>query len=159
MKIPRHIVWSTDRAEDIDLNDPENRRWWVKQVLMNGRMEDILSLDLNEVEKILPELYLPRPIKKLWSDYFAKRRSANQSVDSCDSASFPVFLDGVSSANPSGFDESTAPAENLARIQRNWIVSPSKVNNRTNSSAEPGDGRPIQAQGSSGDSACEKPVR
>jgi len=44
---------------------------------MNGRMEDILSLDLDEVEKILPELYLPRPIKKLWSDYFAKRRSTN----------------------------------------------------------------------------------
>jgi hypothetical protein len=77
MKIPRHIVWSTDKAEDIDLSDPQNRRWWIKQVLMNGRMEDILALDLDEVEKILPELYLPRPIKKLWSDYFAKRKSAN----------------------------------------------------------------------------------
>jgi hypothetical protein len=43
---------------------------------MNGRMEGILSLDLDEVEKILPELYLPRPIKKLWSDYFAKRRTS-----------------------------------------------------------------------------------
>ena len=77
MKIPRHIVWSTDKAEDINFNDPDNRRWWIKQVLMNGRMEDIVSLDLNEVERILPELYLPKPIKKLWSDYFAKRRSAN----------------------------------------------------------------------------------
>ena len=45
--------------------------------LMNGRMEDIRSLDLNEVERILPDLYLPRPIKKLWSDYFAKRRTFN----------------------------------------------------------------------------------
>jgi len=44
---------------------------------MNGRMDDIRSLDLDEVEKILPELYLPRPIKKLWSDYFAKRRTSN----------------------------------------------------------------------------------
>ena len=77
MKIPRHIVWWTDKAENLDLNDPENRRWWIKQVLMNGRMEDIRSLDLDEVEKILPELFLPRPIKKLWSDYFAKRRSSN----------------------------------------------------------------------------------
>jgi hypothetical protein len=77
MKIPRYIVWSTDKAEDLSLDDPENRRWWIKQVLMNGRMEDILSLDLNEVERILPELYLPRPIKKLWSDYFAKRRASN----------------------------------------------------------------------------------
>jgi hypothetical protein len=77
MKIPRHIVWSTDKAENIDLDEPENRRWWIKQVLMNGRMEDIVALDFDEVEKILPGLYLPRPIKKLWSDYFAKRRSTN----------------------------------------------------------------------------------
>lgn len=77
MKIPRHIVWSFDKTDDLDLTVPENRKWWIKQVLMNGRMEDIRSLDLNEVERILPDLYLPRPIKKLWSDYFAKRRTFN----------------------------------------------------------------------------------
>jgi hypothetical protein len=77
MKIPRHIVWSFDKAEKLDLSEPENKKWWIKQVLMNGRMDDIQSLDLDEVEKILPELYLPRPISKLWSDYFAKRRSSN----------------------------------------------------------------------------------
>jgi hypothetical protein len=77
MKIPRLIVWSFDQAETLDLNEPENRKWWIKQVLMNGRMEDIRSLDLAEVERILPELYLPKPIKKLWSDYFAKRRTSN----------------------------------------------------------------------------------
>ena len=81
MKIPRHIVWSFDKAETLDLNEPDNRRWWIKQVLMNGRMEDIVSLDLNEVERILPELYLPKPIKKLWSDYFAKRRTPNHFSD------------------------------------------------------------------------------
>lgn len=145
MKIPRHIVWSTDKAEDIDLNEPENRRWWIKQVLMNGRMEDILSLDLDEVERTLPELYLPRPIKKLWSDYFAKRRTSNESVNRCNSASFPVFINGTSSANPSAFDESTTPSDKLASIQRNWIrVSPSDVKDRTNPSAEPEDARPNQ---------------
>lgn len=77
MEVPRHIVWSLAKAEDLDLSDPENRKWWIKQILMNGRMEDIRSLDLDEVEKILPELYLPRPIKKLWSDYFAKRRTSH----------------------------------------------------------------------------------
>jgi len=44
---------------------------------MNGRMEHIRSLDLDEVERILPKLYLPKPIKKLWSDYLAKRRTSN----------------------------------------------------------------------------------
>jgi hypothetical protein len=77
MKIPRHIVWSFDKAEDLDLSDPENRKWWIKQVLMNGRMEDIRSLDLDEIERVLPDLYLPKPIRKLWSDYFAKRRTSN----------------------------------------------------------------------------------
>jgi hypothetical protein len=109
---------------------------------MNGRIEDILSLDLDEVERTLPDLYLPRPIKKLWSDYFAKRRSSNDSVNRCNSASFPVFINGATSANPSGFDESTAPSDNLASIQRNWIrVSPSDVKDRTNPSAEPEDTR------------------
>lgn len=77
MKIPRHIVWSFDGADQLDLNRPENRAWWIKQVLMHGRMEDIRTLDLDEVERVLPDLYLPRPIKKLWSDYFAKRRSSH----------------------------------------------------------------------------------
>ena len=77
MKIPKHIVWSFDRVESLDLDQPENRQWWIKQVLMNGRMEDIRSLDFEEVEKLLPDLYLPRPIKKLWSDYFAKRRASH----------------------------------------------------------------------------------
>jgi hypothetical protein len=77
MKIPRHIVWSFDQANNLDLSKSGNREWWIKQVLMNGRMEDIRSLDLDEVERILPDLYLPKPIKKLWSDYFAKRRTSN----------------------------------------------------------------------------------
>lgn len=74
-QIPRHIVWSFDDVDDLDLSEPENRKWLIKQVLMNGRMEDIRSLDLDEVERLLPDLYLPRPIKKLWGDYFAKRRT------------------------------------------------------------------------------------
>jgi hypothetical protein len=77
MKIPRHIVWSFEQANNLDPSKPGNKEWWIKQVLMNGRMEDIRSLELDEVERILPKLYLPKPIKKLWSDYFAKRRAAN----------------------------------------------------------------------------------
>ena len=47
---------------------------------------------------------------------------------SSNSGSFPVFIDGTSSANSSAFEESTAPCDNLASIQRNWIlVSPAKV--------------------------------
>jgi hypothetical protein len=77
VKIPRHIAWSFDKADRLDLSEPGNRKWWIKQVLMHGRMDDIRTLDLDEVERILPELYRPRPIKKLWSDYFAKRRTSH----------------------------------------------------------------------------------
>jgi hypothetical protein len=57
---------------------------------------------------------------------------------SSNSASFPVFIDGTSSAMPSGFNESTAPSDNLASIQRNWIlVSPTKVQDPTSPSTEP----------------------
>ena len=59
---------------------------------------------------------------------------------SSNSASFPVFIDGTSSANSSGFEESTAPCDNLASIQRNWIlVSPSKLQEPTSPSSEPND--------------------
>ena len=57
---------------------------------------------------------------------------------SSNSASFPVFIDGTSSAVSSGFNESTAPSDNLASIQRNWIlVSPTKVQDPTSPSTEP----------------------
>jgi hypothetical protein len=71
---PKHIVWSMGNRE-IDLSDPSDRAWWIKQVLMHGRIEDVLALDFDEVERLLPGLYLPRPVRKLWSDYFAAKGS------------------------------------------------------------------------------------
>ena len=35
--------------------------------------EDIRELDLAEVKKLLPELELPREIRRLWDDYFAEQ--------------------------------------------------------------------------------------
>jgi hypothetical protein len=63
------------------------------------------------------------------------------------SGSFPVFIDGTSSANSSGFEESTAPCDNLASIQRNWIlVSPTKMQDRTDPSAESDEVRPVSRE-------------
>ncbi len=69
----KHIAWFTN-IEELDLDKKENRKWWIKQVLLNGRMEDIKDLDFNEIEKLLPEFYLPKPIKKLWENYFEWKR-------------------------------------------------------------------------------------
>lgn len=69
----KHIAWFTN-IEELDLDKKENRKWWIKQVLLKGRMEDIKDLDFNEIEKLLPEFYLPKPIKKLWENYFEWKR-------------------------------------------------------------------------------------
>ena len=65
---PRHIVWSTDR---LDLSDPFQRRWYLRQVLIHGRAEDVRRLDLAEVERELDELRLPEPLARLWKRYLA----------------------------------------------------------------------------------------
>jgi lysyl-tRNA synthetase class II len=68
MQPKRHIVWS---KKEIDLSDPFQKRWYIQQVLMYGRAEDIASLDLNELKTILPQLILPPGIRALWENYFA----------------------------------------------------------------------------------------
>ncbi len=69
---PVHIVWSTD---EIDIDDPFQRRWYIQQVLINGRMEDIRRLDLDEVALILDELTLPEDVRSLWVNYFKVRNA------------------------------------------------------------------------------------
>ena len=67
---PRHIVWSTDQ---IDLSDPFQRRWYLRQVLMHGRAEDIRQLDLSEVERELNNLQLPEHLARLWTRFLNQR--------------------------------------------------------------------------------------
>ncbi|MCX6348283.1 MAG: hypothetical protein NTV79_02110 [Candidatus Aureabacteria bacterium] len=65
-----HIVWYADLSK-LDLKDPWLRKWWIRQVLVHGRFEDIRRLDFNEIEEMLPSLRLPPKIKSLWMDYFS----------------------------------------------------------------------------------------
>lgn len=67
MRPKRYIVWSTN---DIDLTDPFQRTWYLKQVLTHGRAEDIAALDWDELERLIPRLDLPREISALWEEYF-----------------------------------------------------------------------------------------
>ncbi len=66
---PRHIVWSTDT---IDLDSPFQRRWYIRQVLLYGREEDIRQLDLKEVAALLDELNLPEHLYRLWKRYLTE---------------------------------------------------------------------------------------
>ena len=63
----RHIVWSKN---EINLNDPWQKRWYIKQVLIHGRAEDIKRLNWEEVRMNLEKLDLPPHIKFLWENYF-----------------------------------------------------------------------------------------
>jgi len=63
---PRHLVWSTDR---LDLRDPFQRRWLLRQTLMHGTAQDIRTLDLADVRKELDQLDLSAEIESLWRRY------------------------------------------------------------------------------------------
>lgn len=72
---PPHIVWSTD---SLDLSDPFQRRWYIRQVLLYGRAQDIRSLDLEEVASLLDELNLPPPVYRLWRAFLETRLHAQR---------------------------------------------------------------------------------
>lgn len=59
----------------MDLSDPFQRRWYIRQVLLHGRAEDIRALDLNEVEALLDDLNLPSHLPSLWKTYLERRHA------------------------------------------------------------------------------------
>ncbi|PIU65358.1 MAG: hypothetical protein COS84_07015 [Armatimonadetes bacterium CG07_land_8_20_14_0_80_40_9] len=68
----KHIVWYAD-LNKLDFKDSFIKRWWIGQVLIHGRMEDIKGLDFSEIKELLPNLELPSHLKALWEDYFKWR--------------------------------------------------------------------------------------
>ena len=70
MRAKRYMVWSTD---EVDLSDPFQKKWYLKQVLTHGRAEDIAGLDWDEVRDLLADLDLPAEIASLWREYFDAR--------------------------------------------------------------------------------------
>jgi len=68
--IPHYIVWSTDRLQ---LDDPFQRRWLLKQILTHGRAEDIRKLHIHEIALELDGLNLPEEIYSLWKRYLEYR--------------------------------------------------------------------------------------
>ena len=71
MKIrpPCYIVWSTN---EVDLSDPFQRRWYIRQVLLYGREQDVRQLDKAELATLIDELHLPEPIYQLWKRYLSR---------------------------------------------------------------------------------------
>lgn len=63
---PRHLVWSTD---EVDLSDPFQKRWLLRQTLMRGRAEDVHALDIENIRRELDQLDLPKEIESLWRRY------------------------------------------------------------------------------------------
>jgi hypothetical protein len=59
-------VWSTDT---LDLSDPFQKRWLLRQTLTHGRAEDIRGLELDEIRQELDQLDLPKEIESLWRRY------------------------------------------------------------------------------------------
>lgn len=70
---PRYIVWSTDQ---VDLADPFQRAWYIRQVIEHGKAEDIAALDLDEVARLLDTLHLPPDLHSLWARFLESRHVA-----------------------------------------------------------------------------------
>jgi hypothetical protein len=68
MKPKRYIVWS---KQEIDLDDSFQRKWYIEQVLSHGRVEDIQTLDYDEIKKLLPTMNISNNIRRVWENYFA----------------------------------------------------------------------------------------
>jgi hypothetical protein len=68
--IPKHIYWSCRGQTEVDLSDPDQKKWFLERTLVNGTMADIRGLNLVDVEKMLPVLHLPGHVRTLWMDYF-----------------------------------------------------------------------------------------
>lgn len=66
----RAVIWSVDT---LDLDDPFQWRWYVRQVLLHGCAADVRALDLAEVAALLPELALPTPLAALWRAFLEAR--------------------------------------------------------------------------------------
>ena len=45
------------------MQDPFQRQWYITQVLIHGKTEDVRELDWNEIKRLLPELILPEDIR------------------------------------------------------------------------------------------------
>lgn len=67
MQPKRYIVWSEN---NIDFDDPWQRKWYIQQVLTHGWAEDIAELNREEIKKLRSELNLQREVRCLWEDYF-----------------------------------------------------------------------------------------
>jgi len=83
--VPKYVYWSKRGPTDIDPADPAQKKWWIRQVLVNGTMADVRKLDLGEVEDHLPALRLPPAVESLWRDFFARRGRRSQPVPAEDS--------------------------------------------------------------------------
>lgn len=70
---PHNIVWSTDA---VDLSDPFQRKWYIRQVLLHGLAQDIRTLNLEEVASLLEDLNLPPDLYRLWKTFLETRSHA-----------------------------------------------------------------------------------
>ena len=73
---PRHLVWSTDT---INLRDPFQKRWLLRQTLTHGRAEDICALNLVDIKREFDQLELPKEIESLWRRYLEHLNAKSES--------------------------------------------------------------------------------
>jgi hypothetical protein len=68
----------------VGLSDLFQWRWYIRQVPLHGRSEDICTLGLGEVGAMLDELSLPPDLYRLWKTFLERRaydqRTAQEAI-------------------------------------------------------------------------------
>ena len=78
-KHDHHLAAPTHRLDDtadrVDLADPFQRKWYIRQIIEHGKAEDVAELDLDKVARLLEELNLPPHLHSLWPRFLEPRHA------------------------------------------------------------------------------------
>ena len=72
MKTNPHLIWDYTFSEAEQKTD-YFKRWYIARVLQRGGADDIQGIGLPTIQKHLPDLNLPAPIREFWNWVFEQR--------------------------------------------------------------------------------------
>ena len=77
VELPLRLFWSLPDHK-FDLDDADTRRWYYETVLREASRPDDLTdfLDRATLERLWPELYLPKGVRRAWEEQHPALRAA-----------------------------------------------------------------------------------
>jgi hypothetical protein len=77
IELPLRVSWSGARRS-WDLRDKRQRIQVYEMVLTDGTDDDVRTfIDVDELIRLWPELYLPRHVREAWADFLVRARGVS----------------------------------------------------------------------------------